>query len=219
MTGKLSVAFVAYDGMTLLDLVGPYEILTLWPDISASVVAEHPGPVVPDSRAMPILAQASFAETLAPDIIVFPGGPTAEEASRQRALHRWLAQVAPRATCVFSVCTGAFHLAEAGLLRGRRATTHWAMLDQLERFGAQARVARWVDDGAILTAAGVSAGLDAALYLTSRMQGDALAKAIQLMIEYDPAPPFNAGSTISAGEDVVGTVGPLLAPAMARRRT
>ncbi|MBI1252155.1 MAG: DJ-1/PfpI family protein [Alphaproteobacteria bacterium] len=214
----MRIAFVAYDGMTLLDLVGPYEVLTLWPDAEAFVVAERAGVVTPDSRTLPVVASHAFADAPDADLIVVPGGPTPEEARRHNALHAWLKAAAPSARGVFSVCTGAFHLGEAGLLGGRRATTHWAALADLARFGATPQEARWVEDGVVLTSAGVSAGIDAALHLTARLYGEDLARAIQLMIEYDPSPPFDAGSPATAGAETMQSFAALLGPAIARRQ-
>lgn len=204
--------------MTLLDLVGPYEVLSLWPDADALIVAEEAGRVMPDSRALGVIAGARFSDVHTADIVVVPGGPTPGLARRHVALHRWLAEVQPSARCIFSVCTGAFHLGAAGLLKGRRATTHWAAMNALADCGAIPETARWVDEGVILTAAGVSAGIDGALHLTRREHGDELARAIQLMIEYDPAPPFDAGSPAAAGRRTVASLGSLLAPALARRQ-
>lgn len=211
------IAFAAYDGMTLLDLVGPFEVLSLWPDAETVVVARSAGVVTPDSRTLPVMASKSFAELEAADIVVVPGGPTPEAAKAHVDLHLWLSAIQPRTKCVMSVCTGAFHLGEAGLLKGKRATTHWAAMDALAAFGAKPERARWVDEGSIVTAAGVSAGIDAALHLTRREQGEELARAIQLMIEYDPAPPFDAGSPEAAGPAIIGALGTLLGPAMAKR--
>lgn len=214
----MKIAFVAFDGMTLLDLVGPYEVLTLWPAVKPFVVAERAGVVTPDSRSLPVVASHAFAEAPHADLIVVPGGPTPEEARRHTALHAWLKETAPSARGVFSVCTGAFHLGEAGLLDGKRATTHWAALADLARFDATPQQARWVEDGAILTAAGVSAGIDAALHLTVRLHSEALARAIQLMLEYDPAPPFDAGSPATAGAETMQSFAALLGSAIARRK-
>lgn len=217
MAPSTRIAFVAYDGMTLLDLVGPYEVLSLWPDVETIIVAREPGVVTPDSRALAVVAQAEFADVAAADFVVVPGGPMPEDAKRHVELHRWLRDIQPSTRCILSVCTGAFHLGEAGLLKGRRATTHWATVDALGVFDAIPVRERWVDEGAIVTAAGVSAGIDAALHLTRREHGDDLAQAIQLMIEYDPAPPFAAGSPASAGARIVESLGGLLGPALARR--
>lgn len=209
--------FVTYDGMTLLDLVGPYEVMSLWPGAEPIVVADEVGVITPDSRALAVVAGARYDDVTEADIVVVPGGPPPQHAKRQAELHRWLVAIQPVTRCIFSVCTGAFHLGEAGLLKGRRATTHWSAIDALAAYGAKPERARWIDDGSIITAAGVSAGIDAALHLTRREHGDDLAQAIQLMIEYDPAPPFDAGSPASAGPRIVASLGALLGPALATR--
>jgi transcriptional regulator GlxA family with amidase domain len=188
------IVFLVYDGMTMLDLVGPFEVLTMWPDATIRVAAKKAGTISPDSRSLPVIASHALDNLPQPDIIVIPGGPWPTEIQKMTEEIAWLSRAAPACRQLFSVCTGSFLLAEAGLLRGRKATSHWAALSGLSAFGAEPITARYVEDGNILTAAGVSAGIDAALALTARWKGDVLAKAIQLMIEYDPKPPFHSGS-------------------------
>ncbi|UPT62584.1 MAG: DJ-1/PfpI family protein [Hyphomonadaceae bacterium JAD_PAG50586_4] len=200
---KTEIVFLSFDGMTLLDLVGPFEVLTMWPDATVRVAAARPGPIMPDSRSMPIIATHSLASITAADIVVVPGGPIPSEVRQLTEEVEWLRRLAPTCKRIFSVCTGAFLLAEAGLLEGRRATTHWATLEGLRAFGATPVRERWVYDGDILTAAGVSAGIDAALHLTSVERSELMARAIQLLIEYDPAPPAESGSPGKASQDVL----------------
>lgn len=199
---KTQIVFLTFDGMTLLDLVGPFEVLTMWPDADIRVAAIRPGQIMPDSRSMPIVATHALASIATPDIVVVPGGPVPSEVEQLTEEVEWLRRVAPNCRRLFSVCTGAFLLAEAGLLEGRRATTHWATLEGLHAFTATPVQERWVCDGSILTAAGVSAGIDAALHLTVLERGELLARCIQLLIEYDPAPPIDSGSLAKAGPDV-----------------
>lgn len=140
-----------------------------------------------------------------------------DELNAQREIIDWLADIAPRARHIVSVCTGAFLLGEAGLLRGLTATTHWAALAALADVGAEPVEARWVDQGRIITAAGVSAGIDLTLWLTARMRGETLARAIQLVVEYDPSPPFQSGSRKNAGADAIASLGQPGGPALAAR--
>lgn len=197
------IVFLAYDGMTMLDLIGPFEVLTMWPDATIRVAARKAGTVSPDSRSLPVIASHALADLPQPDIIVIPGGPWPTEVPKLNEEIAWLTRAAPACRQIFSVCTGSFLLAQAGLLRGRKATSHWAALSGLSVFGAEPVTARYVEDGNILTAAGVSAGIDAALALTARWIGEEMAKAIQLMIEYDPKPPFSSGSPASCEPEVL----------------
>ncbi|MGZ6039285.1 MAG: DJ-1/PfpI family protein [Phenylobacterium sp.] len=217
MSRAANIVFVAYDDMTLLDFVGPFEVLTLWPDCVVKVAAAKAGVVSPDSRALPVLAPWSLAEIGDADLVIVPGGPGPEPLKARRDIIAWLAEIAPRTQHIVSICTGAFLLGEAGLLKGLKATTHWSVLAQLSSVGAEPVAARWVDEGRIVTAAGVSAGIDTALWLTAKLRGEALAKAIQLMIEYDPAPPFDTGAVSKAGPDVLASLALPGAPALVER--
>jgi transcriptional regulator GlxA family with amidase domain len=188
---KKYIAFVLYPGLTPLDLVGPLQVLNArGPEYFATVVGETIEPMETDTplRLMP---QMTFDDLLDPAIIVVPGGgiPT-YRAMANTKIRDWLVNAASTAEVVASVCTGALILAAAGLLEGRQATTHWAHWKTLERLGAHYNKKRWVEDGKFITAAGVSAGIDMALYLTGRMAGVEMAKGTQLALEYDPEMPF-----------------------------
>ncbi|OQO93958.1 thiamine biosynthesis protein ThiJ [Saccharomonospora piscinae] len=189
-----TIAFVLYPGLTPLDLVGPLQVLSnlgfLRPEFETVVVAEHPGVVQSDST-LRIEPDRTFDEVPEPFGIVVPGGlvPTLR-ALTDETLLGWLRRVSSGADVVGSVCTGALILGAAGLLDGRRATTHWAFLDLLEVFGAVPVSQRWVADGPVFTAAGVSAGIDAALHLAATLAGEDVARQIQFGIEYDPHPPL-----------------------------
>ncbi|MGO8966920.1 DJ-1/PfpI family protein [Mycobacterium sp.] len=193
------IAIVTYPGCTALDFIGPYEVLRRLPDAEVRFVWHEPGPVTADSGVLVIGATHSFAETPSPDVVLVPGGMTAVERTQDEALLDWVRQAHRSATWTASVCTGSIILAAAGLLNGKRATSHWLALPMLKTLGAIAvSDERVVHEGQIVTSAGVSAGIDLALWLAGRIGGDDRAKVIQLSIEYDPQPPFDSGHTSKA---------------------
>ena len=197
----MKLAFVLYPDMTALDLVGPYEVLTQWPGAEASFVASRKGDITADN-GLPLRATASLDEVRDPDIVVIGGTGKVDQALADAALVDWLRGVRPK--WMTSVCTGAAFLAAAGWLDGKPATTHWAWRERLAEMGAIPVPDRVVVDAPVITAAGVSAGIDMALRLTALELGDDIAKAIQLGIEYDPEPPFDAGSPEKAGPELTG---------------
>lgn len=186
-----TIAFVLYPGITPLDLVGPLEVMTVLstvsPDYETVVVAERTGPMETET-AVSLSASHTFEEVPDPHVLIVPGGnaPTMRAMTDEKLLG-YLRAVSP--AMLGSVCTGALILAAAGLLKSREATTHWAFLDTLEEFGAIPVSRRWVEDGPVVTAAGVSAGIDMALHLVTRLAGAEMSRMIQYGIEYDPAPP------------------------------
>lgn len=192
------IAILLYDRFTALDAVGPYEVLSRLPGYTVTFVATEPGPVRTDTGRLAITADASLADIPQPDIVVVPGGPGQTEADDDERILSWLRGAHEASTWTTSVCTGSLILAAAGILDGVRATSHWLALDQLPQFGAGPTAERVVVEGKIVTAAGVSAGIDMALTLAAKIMGDEFAQAIQLGIEYDPQPPFDAGSPAKA---------------------
>jgi transcriptional regulator GlxA family with amidase domain len=199
----MQIAFVLYDRFTALDAVGPYESLSRLPDAETVFVAERPGPVRTDTGALGIVADRPLAEVTRPDVVVVPGGPGQHALMEHRPLLDWLRAVDATSTWTTSVCTGSLLLAAAGLLDGRRATGHWLALDRLRRFGVEPVEERVVFDGKYVTAAGVSAGIDMGLALSGRIAGDEHAQAVQLAQEYDPQPPYDAGSPHKAPAHIV----------------
>jgi transcriptional regulator GlxA family with amidase domain len=188
------IAIVLYPGFTALDLIGPYEVLRNLPDTEVRFVWHEPGPIAADSGVLVIGATHSFDETPSPDILLVPGGMTTFIHARDKELLAWVRRVHDTATWTTSVCSGSVILAAAGLLAGRRATSHWMALTGLTALGVDAvGDERVVHDGDIVTCAGVSAGIDMALWLAGRIAGADRARAIQLAIEYDPQPPFDSG--------------------------
>jgi transcriptional regulator GlxA family with amidase domain len=204
MADERQIAIVLYPGMTALDALGPYEILKLLPDCELRFVAHEPGPVVTDRHALIIGATHSFEETPHPFLILAPGSEAnTTTAMGDGRLLEWLKRAHETSTMTASVCSGALILAAAGLLEGQRATTHWWAQASLSRFGATADPdRRIVRSGKIWTAAGVSAGLDLALELFAEIAGREAAEIAQLMIEYDPRPPFDSGHPSKATEAV-----------------
>ncbi len=202
----MDIAILLYDRLTALDAVGPYEVLSRLPDATVTFVAEQPGPKRTDTDRLALVADASLAELAAPDIVLVPGGPGQSALMDGGPVHDWLRAAHETSTWTTSVCTGSLILAAAGLLEGRRATSHWLALEELGRLGADAVGGRVVFDGKIVTAAGVSAGIDMALALAARVANDQVAQAIQLGIEYDPQPPFDAGSPQTAPAEIVAAV-------------
>lgn len=193
----MQIAILVYPQMTALDAVGPYEVLSRLPGATVSWVAATSAPVVADA-GLTLLPTATFDTLPRPAVVIVPGGHEAFAIEDPAAL-AWLRAAHPHTRFTASVCTGALVLGAAGLLGGVRATTHWYKLPQLRACGARPSRRRVVRDGRIVTAAGVSAGIDMGLYLAQRLAGGLVARVIQLAIEYDPQPPFRSGSTRSAG--------------------
>jgi transcriptional regulator GlxA family with amidase domain len=173
------------------------------PGATVKFVAKEAGPKRTDARSLALVADYLLEEVNSPDIIVVPGGPGQMALMDDQPVLSWLRQVHSTSRWTTSVCTGSLILAAAGLLKGLRATTHWLAYDMLRSLGAEVVSERVVIEGRIITAAGVSAGIDMALTLVARDAGEAVAQAIQLGIEYDPQPPFNAGSPAKAPAEVV----------------
>jgi len=194
----MDIALLLYDRLTALDAVGPYEVLVRLPGATVTTVAHDPGVKRTDTGRLALVADAALTDLPHPDVVVVPGGPGQVEAEGDEAVLAWLQEADRHSTWTTSVCTGSLILGAAGLLRGRRATTHWLAYDQLADRGAEPVAERVVTDGKYVTAAGVSAGIDMALTVAAAVAGDDVAQAIQLGIEYDPQPPFRAGSPATA---------------------
>ncbi|MEV1069935.1 DJ-1/PfpI family protein [Streptomyces sp. NPDC050263] len=199
----MQVAIVLYPEFTALDVIGPYEVLGRLPDTEVVFVAEHPGLVRNDLRSLSINVVARLADVPNPDVVIVGGGPGQAQQMSDGSLHEWLRAVDRTSAWTVSVCTGTLILAAAGVLEGRRATTHWGALEHLSGFGVTPTNERVVVDGHYATAAGVSAGIDMALTLAGLIAGDDVAQALQLLIEYAPEPPYNSGSPDSAPAEVV----------------
>ena len=199
----MDIAILLFDRFTALDAVGPYEVLTRLPGASVTFVAKSAGPVRTDTGVLAITADAALADVGAPEIVVVPGGPGQIALMDDAEVLDWVRRVDAGTSWTTSVCTGSLVLGAAGLLQGKRATSHWLALEQLRDLGAEPTLERVVFDGKVVTAAGVSSGIDMALALAAKVAGDEIAQAIQLGIEYDPQPPFDAGSPEKAPAVIV----------------
>ena len=200
----MQIAILIYEGLTALDAVGPYEVLALVPGARVQFVAREPGPKRTDTGCLALTADYALADVPRPDVVLVPGSSNStRDAMSDGATLDWLRAAHETTRWTTSVCSGALVLAAAGLLAGKRAATHWAAAPHLAQFGAKYAAERFVEEGKIITAAGVSAGIDMALHLAARVAGEDAAQVIQLLTEYDPQPPFDAGSMRKATPEVV----------------
>ena len=202
----MQIAYLLYDRFTALDIIGPHDVLNSVPGNESIFVAEERGPVRNESDTLSLVADASIDEVRSPDIVVVPGGYGNRVLLEHEPLHEWIRAVHENTAWTTSVCTGSLLLAAAGLLEGVPATSHWLARDMLAEFGAQPVPERVVQHGKIVTAAGVSSGIDMALWLVQQINGDEVAQAVQLGIEYDPEPPLDAGSPEKAPQPIVELV-------------
>jgi transcriptional regulator GlxA family with amidase domain len=206
----MQIAFALYEKFTALDIVGPFQTLADIPGVEAVFVAETAGPVTDHTGRLTLTAAASFAEVTRPDVIVVPGGFADQSAGPDHPVVQWIRAVHPTTTWTTSVCTGSIFLGLAGVLDGLDATSHWAAYDRLAELGAHPTEERVVERGKVITAAGVSAGIDMGLTLASRLFGDDAAKAVQLAIEYDPQPPFDCGAPSKATPELLTFLGEMM---------
>ena len=201
----MDIAILLFDRLTALDAVGPYEVLSRLPGAKVSWVAVEPGPKRADA-GLALIADRPLSDVPVPDVVVVPGGIGSRSAMQDSEILEWIRTVHTTTTWTTSVCTGALILGAAGVLRDLRATTHWNQLERLREFGAHPVHERTVRQGKVITASGVSAGIDMGLRLAQLIAGDTIAQAIQLSIEYDPDPPFASGSPEKSPPEVVNLV-------------
>jgi transcriptional regulator GlxA family with amidase domain len=195
----VNIAIVAFENMAALDAIGPFEVLAHVPGATMHWVGLATGVVrTEESSGVGIHVDEVIEDVPRPDIVVIPGGHGEHQLRHDPRFMQWLHAAHDTSTWTTSVCTGSLLLGAAGLLAGKRATSHWLALDELKSFGAEPTLERVVVDGKVITAAGVSAGIDMALTLAAEIAGADVAQTIQLGIEYDPQPPFDAGSPLKA---------------------
>jgi putative intracellular protease/amidase len=199
----MDIAIPIFDGITALDAIGPYEVLSRLPDTRVHFAALEPGPKRTDNGMLALTADQALTDLPHPEVIVFPGGYGTRPLMHDEAMLAWVRAAHQTSQWTTSVCTGALVLGAAGVLDGLEATTHWAVLDKLAELGARPVSRRVVEQGKVITAAGVSSGIDMALTLAAHIAGEDTAQAIQLFIEYDPQPPFDSGSVQKASPDVM----------------
>jgi putative intracellular protease/amidase len=207
----VDIACLVFEGITALDIIGPYEVLARLPGAEVRFVAKERGSIRTDNQVLGIVADHALADIRSADVLVVPGGFATRNLEGDTGLLEWIKAIDATSTWTTSVCTGSMLLAAAGLLEGKKATTHWASLERLNEYGAIPTSERVVEQGKYVTAAGVSSGIDMALTLAARIAGDEVAQAIQLSIEYDPQPPFDSGSVAKAPKPVLDLVTAALA--------
>lgn len=202
----MDVAIPIFDKITALDAVGPYEVLSRLPDAHVRFIAAEPGPKRTENRMLALQADTALSELAEPDVIVVPGGYGTRPLTRDETMLGWLRHAHEHSRWTTSVCTGSLLLGAAGILEGLEATSHWLSLEDLAAYGAIPVSRRVVRQGKVITAAGVSSGIDMALTLAAEIAGEEIAQAIQLGIEYDPEPPFDSGSVAKAAPEIVQIV-------------
>jgi putative intracellular protease/amidase len=206
----MDIAILLFPNVNALDAVGPYEVLRHLTDARVRFVAPEPGPQRTEDGALALVADESFDDVAAADVLVVPGGRGEVEIRANDEALDWVRAIDAASTWTTSVCTGSLILARAGLLTGKRATSHWTALETLRALGAEPTEERVVVQGKVVTAAGVSSGIDMALWLAAQLEGEERAKAIQLGIEYDPQPPFDSGSPSKASPEILAFVSELM---------
>jgi cyclohexyl-isocyanide hydratase len=211
------IGMVIFPRLTQLDMTGPYEVLARVPNTKVHLVA-HSMAAVKTDRGMEILPTTTFASCPHLDLVMVPGGPGQQDLMEDEVVLEFLRRQARGAKYITSVCTGSLVLGAAGLLKGKRATSHWAALEHLKPLGATPVSEKVVMDGNIITGAGVTSGIDFALAVAAILEGEEIAKQIQLQIEYDPSPPFNSGSPQTASPEMLALVKSRLAPLNEQRR-
>jgi transcriptional regulator GlxA family with amidase domain len=202
----MEIAILIYDKLAALDAVGPYEVMRNVPGWDVRFVAKRKGDTRTEDGTLGLVADHTLDEVTSPDVVLVPGGMGSRPLMHDEELLQWLRQVDRSTKWTTSVCTGSLLLGAAGLLDGKRATGNWLVLEALRQFGADPVGGRWVEDGKVITAAGVTAGIDMALHLVAVEAGPEVAQAVQLGIEYDPDPPFDSGSPEKAPPEIVELV-------------
>ncbi|RIA09351.1 transcriptional regulator GlxA family with amidase domain [Flavobacteriaceae bacterium MAR_2010_72] len=200
----MEIIIYIYNGMTMLDAIGPYEILRHIEGANIKFVSKQKGEITADSHFVHLNSKYGIDEISKADILVIPGSTIAflKEMKDDKVLN-WITKINKSTQITVTVCTGSIILAATGLLKGKKATSHWKSIKLLTEFGAIPTRARVIEEGKYITAAGVSAGIDMAIYLVNKMKGEKAAKAAQLLIEYDPKPMYNSGNYLRANKEII----------------
>lgn len=200
----MNIVIYLYNGLTVMDAVGPYEVLSRLPGAQVKFVAREKGLIISDTHFLKIVAEYAISEIQSAEILLIPGSVVGFiRESKDAALLNWVRKIHQTTAWTTSVCSGSIILAAAGILNGKKACSHWAAMHLLSDYGAVPSSERYIQEGKIITAQGVSAGIDMALYLVGQLVGIEKAKAYQLFIEYDPDPPFESGTLSKADEDTI----------------
>jgi putative intracellular protease/amidase len=195
----MDIAIYIYNGLTALDAVGPYEVLSRLPNANVKFVAKEKGVIVTDTHFLKLVAEYDISEIDKADILVIPGSVVGFiREAKDKELLSWITKINLTSTWTTSVCSGSIILAATGLLKDKKATSHWGVIHLLKEYGSIPTSERYIQEDKIITAQGVSAGIDMSLYLASQIVGIEKAKAYQLFIEYDPKPPFDSGNVNQA---------------------
>lgn len=214
----MKIAILLYPGFTSLDAIGPYETLVHAPGVEMMLVAKEKKLLTGEVDVFKMMPSHDFSEVDSADILLIPGGPGETPAANDPETVNWIRKIHKTTKYTTSVCTGSLILAKAGLLEGKTATTHWAAAKILEAFGVPYKAERWVEEGKVITAAGVSAGIDMALYLVGKLLSPEVAMSLQLGIEYDPQPPYDSGSVAKADPDIHRNLAAMFAHSMGERQ-
>jgi transcriptional regulator GlxA family with amidase domain len=209
---QMNIAIMLYEGFSALDAVGPYETFSRVPGLRVAFIANQAGPVRCDTGMLSLVAEGDLSTMQHPDMLIIPGGPGTFAVLEDRQQLAWVAEAHRSSAWTLTVCSGALILGATGALQGLSATTHWFVREQLARFGATYVAERYVRHGKLITAAGGSAGIDAALQVVSEIAGEQMARAVQLGLEYDPAPPFDSGSFKRASAELIALTSSLGGP-------
>lgn len=200
----MNIVIYLYNGITVLDAVGPYEVLSRLPDANVKFVAKKKGLVISDTHFLKLVAEYDITEIQCADILVIPGSVVAFiRESKDKIVLNWIQKIHQTSTWTTSVCSGSVILAAAGILQGKKATSHWGAIHMLIDYGVIPSSERYIQEEKIITAQGVSAGIDMALFLVGQIIGDEKARAYQLFIEYDPNPPYDSGTITKADAETI----------------
>lgn len=200
----MNIVIYLYNGLTVLDAVGPYEVLSRLPEANVKFVAKEKGVIISDTHFLKLVAEYDITEIQSADILVVPGSVVSFiRESKDKAVLNWIQNVHQTTIWTTSVCSGSVILAASGILKGKKATSHWGAIHMLNEYGVAPSSERYIQEGKIITAQGVSAGIDMALFLVGRIIGEEKAKAYQLFIEYDPNPPYDSGTISKADAETI----------------